>query len=163
MIGRAEHQPGSGLGYVNSLQPTAKYYASCNRILCLNNKINHLFSFSSHFTVCLFCLLIPLAVSLGWQNKYRDVMRNLTTSSHCVLILQVVNSKRPLLSCSSQDTILAKTNRHLDKIKGWTGGLEDIEKATNDLLQVFISSPPSFLCVFYSLPCHLPLSHSLTR
>lgn len=39
------------------------------------------------------------------------------------------------------------------------GGLEDIEKATNDLLQVFIFFPLSFsLCVFHSLtvPRHSP-------
>lgn len=76
--------------------------------------------------------------------------------SHCVPILQVVNSKRPSLSRCSQDTVRAKTNRHLDKIKGGTGGLEDIETATNDLLQVSSLLPVSLaLCVSFS--CRLPL------
>ncbi len=86
-------------------------------------------------------------------------------SSYCVFILLVVNSTKPSLSRSSQDTIRPKTNRHLDKIKGGTGGLEDIEKAKNDLLQVS-SLPPSFsLCVSFSAsaaPSHsFPLTHPL--
>ena len=68
-------------------------------------------------------------------------------SSHYVLMLQVVNSKRPSLSHCSQDTARTKTNRHLGKVKGGTGGIEDIEIATNDLLQV-----SSLACVFLA-PC----------
>lgn len=80
-------------------------------------------------------------------------------SSHCVVILQVVNSKRPSLSRTSQDTIRAKTNSYLDKIKGETGGLEDIEKQqmTFSKFHLFpLSSPAS------ALPSpSFPLTHLL--
>lgn len=46
----AERQPGSGLGCVTSPPPTAKYYASRSRILCLNKKNKSLiFPFLSVF------------------------------------------------------------------------------------------------------------------
>lgn len=67
-------------------------------------------------------------------------------SGHCAAILQVVNSKRSWLPRSRQDTVGAKTNRHSDEVKGGAGGLEDIEEAADDLLQVPISSP----CLFSS-------------
>lgn len=47
-------------------------------------------------------------------------------------------------------TVWAKTNRHSGEVKDGTGGLEDIEEATDDLLQVLISSP----CLF-SLACFI--------
>lgn len=61
--------------------------------------------------------------------------------SHCAVILQVVNSKRPSPSRSSQDTIRAKTNRHLDEIKGGTGGPWGYWKSNKWPSPSFISSP----------------------
>lgn len=57
---------------------------------------------------------------------------SLVRSSHCVLIKKSWIEKEK----DGPDTSQAKSNRHLDEIEGGTWGLEDIEKATNDLLQV---------------------------
>lgn len=96
-------------------------------------------------------------------------MRNLTTLWEAAIVSLYYKSwivKGPRCLALVKTQFREKTNRHLDKIKGGTGGLEDIEKATNDLLQVssllpvFLGPRVSFSVSALPSPS-FPLTHPL--